>query len=192
MKAEPYREPVTGEIYDPSELAKKLAHDNRSDEVVESDSVSEQTDREEKRKYSKGVIGAVLVIGIILGIWIDRNAVRAPEYVYGPAPTVTITEHEKEVIHDTTPSIPASCRETLDLIARMTPHLESVLGSSGKISDILSQARVAIASQDHKALIDAGNKNNQLSNAIAGDRGELEDLIAQYQDSVKQCAADLK
>ena len=191
MRADPYKENPTGELYDVEDLTKKLAHDNRSDEVVESDELDAEASAE-PRKYRKRTVIAVLIVGLVLGIWIDRNAIRAPEYVYGPAPTVTITEHEKEIIHDSTPTLPESCKEALALVGEMTPYLESILGSSGKISDILSQARVAITMQDHSALVDASNKNNHLSNDMAKGNNELSDMLYRYKEAMHQCSNDVK
>jgi len=192
MGLEPWEQP-TGEIYDVEDLAAKLEVDNRSDEVVESDRVESESEVcDSKRRYTRGLVVAVHIIGVILGIWIDRNAVRAPEYVYGPAPTITVTEHTKEIIHDSTPTVPDSCKEALDLVGEMTPYFETVLGSSGKISDMLSQARIAIASGDHAALIKASNINNTLANDNAKSNNELMDMLSRYKEAMYQCNTDLK
>lgn len=183
----PYRESDTGEVYDASVLEERLATDNRSDDVIEQDSYT----RDGKRKYSKGVLVVVGLVAMAFGIWLDHNVVTPPVYVYGPAPTVTVTEHEREVIHDTVNTVPESCRETITLIDKMTPYLKTVLGSSGKISDILSQARVAITMQDHKGLVKASDQNNQIANDMASASNNLLDLMQRYDIAVQQCLKDL-
>jgi hypothetical protein len=120
----------TGELYDVETLNDRLERENRSD-VVLTDDISEHTSEANvSKKYSKGVVVFMMFLGLVVGIWVGRNAIAPKSYPTQPSPVITVTEKETTVIHEPGPKaeLPASCKTAFTLLEKMEPYLGSVLG----------------------------------------------------------------
>lgn len=146
----------------------------------------------------KGITAFImLLVGIAIGIHVHSTpdvTRAAPSHTVAaaPAPTVTVTVTKTKTVTQHVPTIPQSCRDAMDLLAKMQPLMQQVINEPELERDIQSKAGMAIRAKDLKELTTAGDLNNDARNRMANAGSELLDDWQAYQADVNQCNADLK
>lgn len=135
------------------------------------------------------------VLCVIAGMWANSGLTPTPptsHTVPVPGPTVTVT---KTVYVDKPVQVatfPADCMEAIQTVTKMQDSLATVTSASGKQTDILSAAHVAILTRDIRGLTRAGNDQNQLKNDTSDARRSVSEAMDSLMPALDRCNAALQ
>lgn len=142
-------------------------------------------------RFGAGLIGIVAFLFLILGIWIGSNQGGHTPSEVQPAKTVTVTVTKNVTSPQPVPFVPSSCVDASKLLDKMLPLLNRVLAEPNMQSDIITQVKAGIASQDPRVLSSAATQENTEHNNMADVQQELLDYWSTYQSDQAQCISEV-
>lgn len=133
---------------------------------------------------------AIGALCLLLGVWIGHDDDKAAMPVSSPAPhpiALADSQQPKETVTVTTYRMTPECEAANSAVVAMKPNLFAVIDSSGRQTDILSDAYVSIVTKDTRGLNRAGAHQNELVNSTSSARRDLLVQIAGLEDKIKLC-----
>lgn len=104
-----------------------------------------------------------------------------------PAEVVTVTVTKEVTVTKTVPGLPKECSDALQLAVEMEQESGPIIDSGGQTTDILKEARIAIAERDQKKLNSLGTQVNGLQNKMSGSTAKMLDLQSRFAAKLKDC-----
>lgn len=138
------------------------------------------------KKHTTGVVAVMTCAGLAIGIWIGSAQVqpRQVTVTVNPTPSVRVVIRETPV---RVPTMPAACRNAVNLVLSMENDLVTLSGASGREHDILTRTRVAIMSKDLAALNAIGQAQNELEQSLSEPRRRINDSLLELNTNIAIC-----
>lgn len=138
------------------------------------------------KRYTTGVVAVMTCAGLAIGIWIGSAQVqpRQVNVTVNPTPSVRVVIRETPV---RVPTMPAACRDAVDLVQNMQDNLVTLSGASGREHDILTRARVAIMAKDLVAMNVVSQDQNALERSLSDPRRQVNDSLIKLQADMLLC-----
>lgn len=154
--------------------------------------VYKRTDVAPQRGYGYWLLLiAVAALAYGIGSWTHSTAIpeRGPSQAAGetPADIVTVEVTKEVTVTKKVPSLPKECSDALQLAAEMEQASGPIVDSGGNMTDLLKQARIAIAEKNYKKLNEIGTQVNALQNKTSGSTTKLLDLQGSLAKKLQDC-----
>lgn len=143
------------------------------------------------QKFSNGTVGLTAFLFLIFGIWIGSQQHGHVQSFTQPQKTVTVTATKTVTVPQKIPFVPESCKSAADLLNQVLPLLNQVLAEPNLQSDIITQVKAAITSQDSQALSRATTRENTEHNNMANVQQELMDTWTRYSADQARCLKEI-